>query len=185
MSKSGKLEAVKDKVTKTAVEQAAAATTSVKNDEALMYLGGIGAIKSLADKLSSQTVRALEAFGESKGYEALGFATFADFLNESPYSPMKKSVYYERLSALEAEGDGTYNLLNNLGVPLSKRKLLTDGTVQVEGDMLVVGAERIPLHDRRRVVEAVGRSPTRPRARRRRSRRARSRTRSSRRNSTS
>ena len=68
---------------------------------------------------------------------------------------MKKSVYYDRLSALEAEGDGTYNLLNNLGVPLSKRKLLTDGTVQVEGDMLVVGAERIPLHDRHRVVEAI------------------------------
>ena len=149
------LELVKEEVARGAVAGASAAHEEVKRSEALMYLGGIGAIKSLTDKLSAQAVRALEAFGESKAYELLGFKTFADFLNESPYSPLTKNQYYDRLNALEAEGDAAYDLLNNLGVPISKRKLLTDGAVQLEGDTLVIGEERVPLNNRRRVVEAI------------------------------
>lgn len=149
------LELVKEQVGEGAVEQAAASNGEVRQAEALMFLGGIGAIRSLADKLSSQTIRALEVFGESKGYETLGYANFVDFLNTSPYSPMTKSQYYDRLNALESEGDSTYDLLNNLGVPLSKRKLLTEGDVQLDGDTLVIGQQRVPVNDRQRVVEAV------------------------------
>ena len=153
--KNQSLELVKEDITRKAVEDAAAGSSEVKQAEALMYLGGIGAIRSLTDKLAAQTVRALEAFGESKAYEMLGYTTFVDFLNQSPYSPMTKSQYYDRLGALAAEGDAAYDLLNNLGVPLSKRKLLSDGAVQLDGDTLVVGGERVPLNDRGRVVEAI------------------------------
>lgn len=152
--KSQSIEPVKEKVGKRAVEESAAAASEVSRDAALVFLGGVGAVNNLSEKLSAQTIRALEAFGESKGYEGLGYKTFADFLNESPLSPLTKGKYYERLAALETEGDSAYDLLNNLGVPLSKRKLLSDGAVQLDGDVVVVGEERVPLTDRRRVVEA-------------------------------
>lgn len=149
------LEVVKEGLARSAHEQAATSTAEVSKDEALMFLGGIGAINSLTDKLAAQTIRALEAFGESKAYENFGYSTFAEFLDDSPHSPMTKHQYYDRRNALAVEGDSTYNLLNSMGVPLSKRKLLTDGTVHLDGDTLVVGEERIPLTDRRRVVEAI------------------------------
>jgi hypothetical protein len=149
------LELVKDRIAQDAIEQTAAAQGEVRREEALMFLGGIGAVNKLAEKLSSQAIRALEAFGESKGHEALGYETFANFLNESPYAPMKKSAYYNHLNALTSEGDATYDLLNHIGVSLSKRKLLSEGAVMLDGDTLVVGEARVPINDRRRIVEAV------------------------------
>lgn len=152
--KKTQLEVVKDTVARGAVEQAVAGHEEVTQAEALMFVGGVRAISNLSEKLSAQTVRAYEAFEQSKGYKALGYATFVEFL-ESPRSSMSKSQYYDRLGALTAEGDAAYDLLNNLNVPLSRRKLLAEGAVQVEGDTLIVGEERVPLGDRRRVVEAI------------------------------
>lgn len=155
MKKTESLELVKEDITRKAVDHVAAGQTDVEKEEALVYLGGIGAISNLADKLSAQAIRALEVFEQSKGYKALGFKTFKDFLNESRYSPVSKSQYYDRLDALTQEGDAAYDLLNSLNVPLSRRKKLPPGAVTVEDDTLVIGELRIPLEDRRRIVETV------------------------------
>lgn len=149
------LELAKEHITRTAVESAAVTQTEVEKEEALVYLGGIGAISNLADKLSAQAIRALEVFEQSKGYKALGYDTFKDFLNESRYSPVSKNQYYDRLGALTQEGDAAYDLLNSLKVPISKRKQLPAGAVRVEDDTLILGEQRIPLDDRRRVVDAI------------------------------
>ena len=148
------LERYKDDLAQSAVEHTAASHAVVQKDDALLMLGGIGAIKHLTDKLSAQTLRALEAFGEAKGYEELGFSTFADFLDNSSYSPLTKNQFYDRKKTLELEGDAAYDLLNNIGVPISVRKLLK-GEVQVEGNTITVGEERFTLTDRGRIIEVI------------------------------
>jgi hypothetical protein len=153
--KTQSLELVKEDITRKAVQQVAAAQAEVEKEEALLYLGGIGAISNLADKLSSQSIRALEAFEQSKGYKALGYETFKDFLTESRYSPVSKNQYYDRLNALSHEGDATYDLLNALNVPISKRKKLPPGTVKVEGETVIVGESRFQLDDKRRVAQVI------------------------------
>lgn len=120
--------------------------------DAAMKIGAIGMMNTIAEKLatqlSSQALRALEHFAETKGHEALGFERFDDFLNESPYSPMTKHQYYERRAVLDKESDQVFDVLNSMRIPVSARKLLTEGAVQIEGDEIVVGGNvRVPINN--------------------------------------
>lgn len=155
MTKPNKLEQVKVIAAQTAIEHHAETTSSVLHTDALFMLGGLGAINRLSEKLAAQTIRALEAFGEAKGYEPLGYQTMAEFLDQSPHSPLTKNQFYDRKSALEVEGDAAYDLLNSLGVPLSKRRLLTEGVVSIDGDTITVGLESARIDDRARITEII------------------------------
>ncbi|HEX8500767.1 MAG TPA: hypothetical protein VF659_09260 [Pyrinomonadaceae bacterium] len=123
--------------------------------QAAQVLGAVKVTRSLATVISSQSFRALMQFRDEKMYEAFNFTRFDDFLNDSPHSPMTKSQFYERLNTIDREGDGAFDALNALNVPFSARKALPAGAVQLEGDTLVVGEERVPLNDRRRVIQAI------------------------------
>lgn len=127
---------------------------------ALFVLGGIRAVDRAASALSSECLRALIRFQEEKRHEALGFERFADFLDESEYSPMSKAQFYERKAVLDKEGDIVFDLLNDLGVSIRKRKLLGKGNVELDGETVIIKSDggediEIELTNRSRLLETI------------------------------
>jgi methyl-accepting chemotaxis protein len=116
-------------------------------EEAIFILGRIkqndhiGA--AIASNLSTQSILALQRFQQEKKYEALGFDNFDQFLNESPYSPMKKTQYYDRLQILKKHGPDVDDLLTAIGIPMRSQKLLEKGDVEIRNDRIYVGDKEI------------------------------------------
>lgn len=134
-----------------------------KRDIALKFLGGIAVTNRIAQTLSAETLRALIQFQENKEYEIFGYDNFVAFLNESEHAPMTKNQFYDRKAILEKEGDPAFNLFNELGIPLHKRKLLGKGHIQLDGDTVIVvtgefgeeKTEEIDITDRARLLETL------------------------------
>lgn len=128
-------------------------------DKALLIVGGFKTATRIANAINSEVMRALELFQEEKVYQAFGYSTFVDFLEESEHSPMSKTQYYERRSILEKEGDAMFDLLSGLGMSIRKRKLLGRGNVEFDGDKVIVhdGDEQteIEITDRTRLLETL------------------------------
>ena len=150
-----KIEQVKDQAASQALAVHNQTLTGELRVTALMLLGGIHTANSIARSISAHAMRALKHFAESKGYEEFGFSRMDDFLNKYEKSPMTKDQYYDRLKVLEIEGDLTFDLLNDLKVPLSARKALKKGEVAIEGNDVLVGEERIPLTETSRIKNVL------------------------------
>jgi hypothetical protein len=123
--------------------------------DGLKLLGAVQAGLNISKSVSARSIRVLQDFLEAKGYEAFGHESLTDFLNNSPHSPMSKSQYYDRLEILDKEGDTTFDLLNNLRIPVAARKLLGNGQVRIEGDLITIGEESFQASDRSRVKQAI------------------------------
>ncbi|MDQ3322430.1 MAG: hypothetical protein M3525_08385 [Acidobacteriota bacterium] len=117
--------------------------------EALLAVGMISAVpaivKSMTAHLGSKHILALRAFQERKFYKALGHDNFADFLNNSPHSPMTKSQYFERLNLLLREGEETYDLLNEIGISNRDRKRLPPKSVRIVEDEILVNEQSVQI----------------------------------------
>lgn len=150
-----KVTALKTQEATTAVEQAIDGHANAKALEAMMAIGAIGATNAIASALSARTIRALQKARDTKLHENLGFNRFDDFLDSSQYSPMSYKQFYNREQLLEKEGDEIFDFLNSIQLPMSRRKLLTSGALEIEGDAVVLGEERISLSDKRRIVQTL------------------------------
>jgi len=117
-------------------------------------LGAVSAIGRLGAGLAAQAFEEFEKWLHDKRYRELGFETEVDFL-VSPMSPITKNRYFDRKKLLEKEGAQAFDLLNSLGVPLSARKLLSDGSVKVNNNIIEIGEGKVDISDRTRVVELV------------------------------
>ena len=130
-----------------------------RRQQALMFLGGIHTVGRISKALGSQEMRALETFQIQELYLDLGFENFVDFLNDD-LSPITKNQYYDRIKILKSEGDQVFDLLNNAGISVSKRKLLGRGHIQVEGEKLIILGDNgdeteIEFKDRSRILETL------------------------------
>jgi hypothetical protein len=128
--------------------------TAQNRDDAIkkiMLVGGIKAVKTLAEASYLQVMLALKNFQETEGYKAFGYDKFDVFLDDSPHSPMSKSQYYERKKVLDIEGGDVFELLNSISIPISTRKALKKGEIAVEGEYVIVGDEEIPLTETQRI----------------------------------
>jgi hypothetical protein len=127
--------------------------------ESGILLGATGALRNLTSSLTTQTIRALQHFRDTKQHEKLGFSSFDEFLNKSEYAPMSYRQFNTREKVLEAEGDVAFDVLSDLNVPIQTRKLLTDGQVRVDGDLLIIGEadqiQEVPVHDHKRVKQVI------------------------------
>lgn len=127
--------------------------------EAFMAVGMLAAvpaiIKSITASLTSKRVLALREFQERKLYKALGHDNFADFLTNSPHSPMSKSQYFDRLNLLLKEGEETYDLLNELGISNKDRKRLPPDSVRVVGDEILVNNHAVQIGNNSEVKAVV------------------------------
>ena len=126
---------------------------------ALLLLGRIQATDRISAALHSEVLRALEQVEETKAYKALGYDRFVDYLGDASMSPITKSQFYEGKKVIDKEGDVVFNALNCLGIPLSKRKSLGKGNIQIEGDQVIIkdGDEEtfIQISDRSQLIEML------------------------------
>ncbi len=133
--------------------------TTEHRERALMFLGGMRAADRIASALSAQVMSNLIAFEKERLHEQMGYKRFAEFLDRSPYSPMTKHQFYKRREVFEREGEQVFDLMNEIGLPLARRKLLGRGSVRLEGETVIVqnGEDEISieLKDRARILETL------------------------------
>jgi hypothetical protein len=135
-------------------------TNTVPRERALLFLGGMRAADRIASALSAQVMANLIAFEKEKMHEQMGYKRFVEFLDRSPYSPMTKHQFYKRREIFDREGEQVFDLMNDIGLPLARRKLLGRGTVRVEGETVFVndGSDdeiSIELGNRARILETL------------------------------
>lgn len=119
------------------------------------FIGAAKLMNKITVNFTAQLITGLKNFQEAEGYKAYGCATWVEFLKQHPEMDMSKSKYYRLSEALESEGPDTFDLLNSINVPLSQRLQLTAGTIAVQGSDIIVGQERIPIEDTRKVKRAI------------------------------
>jgi hypothetical protein len=116
-------------------------------DEAIFVLGRIKQNDhigtAIGENLAAQTTLALQRFQQEKKHEVLGFDTFDRFLNESPYSPMRKTQYYERLAIINTHGSDVADLLTAVGISMRSQKLLESGDLEIRDDRIYVAGREI------------------------------------------
>lgn len=140
-----KIELLKDEDAQEHFEKLKAYHDESATNEAIFILGRIRQNEHVGEaiyaNLSAQTVIATERFLKEKKYEALGFKTGDDFLNNSAYSPMTKHQYYDRLAMVNKHGIDVADLLTSIGISMRSQKLLSKGDIEVRNDMVYVGGK--------------------------------------------
>lgn len=158
MSKSG-LERAKEKASVVALEKTDAVARQQSLSRFWQMVGGIKVADAIRNNLTSQSLRTLELIKTEKLYRDAGYATFDQFLDKSPDSPMSHDAYLRRMKALEAEGDAVFDTFNAIGLSLAKRRALAGGAIEIDGEEIVVrdgdDESRIPLRDRAQVLSVL------------------------------
>lgn len=154
-----KMERAKDAAALEHLDEELHRSESKRLQTAWMAIGAIHTTRKLTEAMKGEIVKVLAEFGEKELYKTVGYSTFAEFLDNSEYSPMSKSAFYERKQLLDAEGIETFDLLSALGLPVRKRRMLGRGSVQIEGDTVIVrdgdAESEIDLKDRSRLLETL------------------------------
>ena len=150
------VEEAKNALAKTAdsvYEQNAQKARSLKIFE---FVGATKAMSKLASSLSSQVLQALQTIQREEAYLEYGCKTWVEFLKEYPDLDLSKSQYYKLVNVLDGEGAEVFDLLNSLNIPLRQRQQLTSGTIAIDGNELVIGEQRVPVDDAKKVKRAIG-----------------------------
>lgn len=136
-----------------------AITTNPSDEQKNLYLllGGIRVADKIREAIGHQTMSALSQLQEQKLYLVEGYTNFADFLNNSPLSPMSKDKYYRLQEFYKNEAPEEFDLLNSVNIPASQRKLLTAGDVSIEGEIVRVGDQTVQLSDKKGIKKAIAR----------------------------
>lgn len=125
------------------------------NVEIYEVIGAAKVINRLTTSLTSQLLLTLKRFQENESYKAYGCDTWVQFLKEHPELDLSKNQYYDRIKVLEAEGAEVFDLLTQMNIPLSTRKQLTSGSIALEGNELLIGEQRVPVDDTKKVKRAI------------------------------
>lgn len=153
--KSQKLDQLVKTTKETLTAQAQTEQLKVENAELLVrtaeWVGAANAIQRIATSLNAQAIRAWEQFQAEEGYKLYGYDTFVDFLNGHPHLGLTKSQYYDQRKVLTNEGEELFDLLNSLRVPVSTRKQIGAGSIEVNGDTITVGDKTASISDAKAV----------------------------------
>ena len=130
------------------------------HNNALMILGGLRAVDRVSQMLSAQMMASLIRFKEEKMFESLGYTNFYEFLDNSEYAPITRNQFSDRFKLFKKEGERLFDLMNEIGMPLSKRKLLGKGNISFDGEMVLVKDDEgneteIEINDRARILETI------------------------------
>lgn len=156
-----KLRAVEDEHAEEVLNNHLEKHANSKRDRAIFILGNIRATDRISKALNSQAMIAAFAFQKEDLHEALGYPAFADFLDNSEFSPMSKHEFYERKKVFENEGEKVFDALNDMDIPLKTRRLLGKGNVQLDGEDLVIldpatGEEmKFEITNKSRILETI------------------------------
>lgn len=139
-----KIRALEDQHAEQSVEQHLAAFSAEQRDIGLMVLGGVRIAGQISTTVASESFKALIRFGEEKLFEAFTdangnhFTRMADFLDQSPFSPMSKHAFHDRKALFEKEGEKLFDIFGELGLSIRKRKMLGKGNVEIDGEIVIV-----------------------------------------------
>lgn len=153
-----KIEQLEDQHLQDKFELLTDAAKEQRKNQALMIIGGVRVANRIARSINSQVMNALIMFQDDQMYQSFGYKTFVEFLTESEYAPMTKHEFYARKGVFEKEGEDLFDLMEEIGVSLSVRKLLSDGdydAISIEGDKIFVGNETADLSNFRMVKTLI------------------------------
>lgn len=125
-------------------------------------IGAITALETVGHNIqevcSAEAIRGIERIENENLYLAMGFSTFAEFL-ESDDCFIGRTSYYERRDLLRKEGPSLYDVLNGLDISMRKRKQLGKGTLELDEDgttlIITDTEERVSVNDRERLLELL------------------------------
>lgn len=120
-----------------------------------MILGASGVLNAMAESAMVKAIKALTIVKETKSYRQLNYQTFEEFLDKSPHAPMNYAKFNRLENQMQLEGETAFETLNALGVPMSKRKLLTPGIVEVKDGEIIIGNQSARFDDRVRITEII------------------------------
>lgn len=126
--------------------------------DAAKFSGALAAVTSIARSLSSKMIEGLMEVEEKKYYLAWGYERFADYLNSEEVPDLSKSKYYELKDLLLSEGPQVFDVFSGKKLlPIKTRKLLAGAGVKIEldGNDLVIGDQRVAVSDKSAVKELV------------------------------
>ncbi len=142
---------LKDQHAEETFERRKADQEQSEQSEAMYFLGRIKQTghlaTAIANNLLAQEIRALEQFQKMKMFKSLGFATHDEFLDNSPYAPVTKRQYYDRLALVRKHGDEIYDLLTSIGISVRTQKQLGSGDLTIKNDTLYVGEREVEIAD--------------------------------------
>lgn len=145
------LEKAQARVTDVSLEAAEEEGARARAAQVWQMIGGAKFARGLSGWLHSQHLLTFNQILEDKSYLDAGFKSFKELM-DSPDSPMSYKTFNDQWNLLKAEGAPAYDALNTAAIPFYKRKLLTDGTVKIEGDEIIAGDLRASLTDRKSVI---------------------------------
>lgn len=161
MSKTA-LEKLKDDADKIALDAVSQSDKEAKKQSLYIALGAFGALGVVSKFVGSAIIAGLKKIRDEKDYEILGYTRFDDFLDNDPLAQRYIGISYRTFNnlenQLEVEGKELYDLLNQLQIPITSRKLLatSEGTkITMFGDTVKVGEEEIDLQDVPKIRELV------------------------------
>jgi len=123
--------------------------------EAAELFGATKLANEFTKRIGAQTMRMLQAVRDRKVWREYGYKSFDDFLDNHPHSPMTKHQFYEREKLLGIEGAEAFNALNAMRFPMSKRKLLAQGDVSLDGDQMQIGQQKFDITDQVAIFDAL------------------------------
>lgn len=112
---------------------------------AVQLLGAIKASALISRSVAAETIKSLQAMRDEKLYLLFDCTSFDEFLDKHPESPMSYYQFHQREELLAKEGDLTFQLLNTLRVPASKRRLLQAGEVNVSGQEVEINGNKFSI----------------------------------------
>lgn len=120
-------------------------------EQVSVAFGGIAAFGAMARFASSATIKLLQNIRDKEQYKVFGFNDFTSFLDKSPLAKKFCGFTYRTFNRLEnqleAEGQEVFDLLNEMKIPMTERKQLGTGDVQIEGDKIFIGEEETSVED--------------------------------------
>lgn len=152
------LEQLKDQHLQEQFELLSAEAREQQKANALMMLGGIRVADKIGKSIASQVMNAMVTFQREELYRNFGYSNFVEFLENSEFSPMSKNQFYARKALFEAEGEDLFNLMEEVGVSVRTRRLLSAGAydaISIEGDEITVGDEKANLANMRLVKTLI------------------------------
>lgn len=165
MAKNG-LEKIKNEAAEYAVAEVVSINTQNDRDKALMMIGALKMTHALSQHLAHEHIKGIAMIRDEKIYESLGYSRFDDCLNtlsENNQIDLTYRQFNERELLLKEHGSDVYNLLDSLKMPMSRRKLLGAGHIQLDGETVFVSTtkdgeeivEEIQLNDRTRLLSTL------------------------------
>ena len=145
------MDTVSDGIEETTNESLVELNSQEIRDEVNRSFGAVGAFGLMTRFATSGAIRLLQNIRDKKQYKIFGHTDFDDFLENNTLAQTYFGSTYRTFNRLEKqmkkEGEEIFDLLNTMKIPMTERKQLGTGDIEMEGDKVFVGGEETSIED--------------------------------------